>query len=349
MIEWLHKMLFLPEQASHFAERVDRLHYFVIVTTMIMSTLVGMGALSFFVRYRRRSKDQKTPHVTPPVWMEVLFVLVPLTFFLVWAVMGFRDFMWLSTPPRDAMDIYVVGKQWMWQFNYVEGTNAISTLRVPAGRPVRLLLTSRDVIHSFFVPAFRVKMDVLPGRYTQIWFQATLPGRYPIFCAEYCGLSHSMMAGEVVVMEGAEFDAWVAEQKRGLVARQDSGDVAEEGLPLEGRLAEQGRLLSLRHGCVKCHTADGSRHIGPTWLDLYGREEKLESGDTVRVDEAYMTESMMEPRAKVVAGFQPVMPSFRGALSPPETAALVEYMKSLRSDRVEPGSGGPTYEPIRGQ
>lgn len=349
MNEFLRSILFLPEQGSRFAERVDHLHFFVIVTTMIMSTAVGLGALSFFVRYRRREENQKTPHIESPWWLEVLFVSVPLTFFLAWFVLGYRQYIWLSTPPADAMDVYVMAKQWMWKFNYAEGPNAIATLRVPANRPVRLLITSRDVIHSFYVPAFRIKQDALPGRYTQTWFEATKPGRYPIWCAEYCGLSHSGMFGEVIVMPGPEYDAWMAEQKRGLVARTDSGDTATvDGTPTRGSLVEQGRLLALRHGCVKCHSLDGSPHIGPTWMDLYKRKERLEDGSSIVADEPYLTESMMDPRAKIVAGFQPVMPTFRNELSPPETAALVEYIKSLRSDQVaQVPSEGPAYEQRR--
>jgi cytochrome c oxidase subunit 2 len=333
MNELLRKILFLPEQASNFSYDVDQLHYFVIITTMIVSTAVGLGALFFFARYRRRRVDQKTPHVSPPWWMEALFIVVPLTFFLVWFAIGYRQYLWIATPPKDAMDVYVMGKQWMWKYTYAEGPNSIATLRVPVNRPVRLLLTSRDVIHSFYVPAFRIKQDVIPGRYTQAWFSATKTGRFPMFCAEYCGLSHSSMFGEVVVMEGEEFDSWMADQKRGLISRQDSSDVTSEEIPADSSMVEQGRQLSLKHGCVKCHSQDGSAHLGPTWMDLYHRQEKLQDGSTVLVDEAYMTESMMDPRAKLVAGFQPVMPSFNGQLTPPDIAAIIEYIKSLRSDR----------------
>jgi cytochrome c oxidase subunit 2 len=332
--ELLRTLLFLPDQASSFAGQVDRLHYFVIITTFIASAAVGLGALFFFWRYRRRSEGETTPHVEPSVSIEVAFVTVPLVFFLTWFAMGFRDFITLTTPPRDATDIYVMGKQWMWKFSYPEGPNSIDTLRVPADRPIRLLLTSRDVIHSFYVPAFRIKQDALPGRYTQTWFTATRTGRFPLFCAEYCGLTHSGMVGEVVVMPGPEFDAWLADQRRGLSERVDSADVRVEQVQPESSMVEQGRSLATRQGCTRCHSVDGTNHIGPTWLDLYRRRELLTTGQTVEADEAYLTESMMDPRAKVVAGFDPVMPSFRGQLSPSEVAALVEYIKSLRTDRV---------------
>lgn len=333
MNELLRKVLFLPEQASDFARDVDRLHYFVIITTVLMSVGVGLTALFFFVRYRRRASGQRTPSVKPPLGMEVLFVVVPLVFFLVWLAIGLRDFVGLSTPPKDAMDVYVMGKQWMWKFSYPEGPNGVDILRVPQGRPVRLLLTSRDVIHSFYVPALRLKQDVLPGRYTQTWFRADRLGRFPVFCTEYCGLSHSGMLAELVVMEGPEFEAWMAAQRRSLGARQDMGG---QPAPVVGGMVEEGRLLALQQGCAKCHSIDGSAHIGPTWLDLFGRAVRLTSGETVVADETYLTESMMDPTAKLVAGYPPAMPTYRGLLEPTQTAALVEYIKSLRSVRPEP-------------
>jgi len=349
MNELLRRLLFLPEQASQFAESIDQLHYFVIIVTMLASAAVGLGALFLFMRYRRTSFRQKTPHVEAPWPLEVGFTIIPLVLFLLWFGIGYRDYIWMTTPPKDAMDIYVMGKQWMWKFNYAGGPNAIGTLHVPTGRPVRLLITSRDVLHSFYVPAFRVKQDALPGRYTQLWFTATKPGTYPIFCAEYCGLSHSQMWGNVVVMPGPEFDKWYADQTQGLVERADTGDD-----PLlradASRLVKQGQKLSGDYGCLKCHSVTGEQHIGPTWVGMYGREEKLADGSTVKIDEAYMTESMMDPNLKLVAGYSAVMPSFQGRLTPPETAAIVEYIKSLRSDHIQPDASlGPTYELRRGQ
>jgi cytochrome c oxidase subunit 2 len=348
MNELLRRVLFLPEQASTFAKQVDSLHYFVIITTMIMSTAVGMTALFFFVRYRRRSPMQTTKPVQPNALVETLFVVVPLAFFLAWFNRGYRDYITLANPPPDSLDVYVMAKQWMWKFGFPEGPNSIGVLRVPANRPVRLLMTSRDVIHSFFVPAFRIKQDVLPGRYTQTWFEAIEPGRYPIFCAEYCGTNHSLMRGEVLVLRGDEFDAWLAEQRRGLAQNQDEAPSRDEDFFPQASLIQQGEQLAVKFGCVKCHSVDGSPHIGPTWLDLYQRRELLETGETIVADEAYITESMMDPRAKIVKGFNPVMPTFKGRLAGPETAAIVEYIKSLRSERVENvRSRKPLYEPIR--
>jgi len=351
MNELLRRLLFLPDQASTFALDVDYLHYFVILTTFVMSTGVGLTAIWFFIRYRRRSETQTTPHIEPKMWMEALFVAVPLMFFIGWFFLGYREFVRQATPPIDSMDVYVMGKKWMWKFAYPDGPNAVNVLRVPAGRNVRLLMTSRDVIHSFYVPEFRVKMDVLPGRYTQIWFNATTPGRYQILCAEYCGAGHSIMRGEVIVLRPQEYEDWLAMERRGLLAsQQDGAPTALEFVPPLGNLIEQGRRIAADQGCLKCHTIDGTRHIGPTWLDLYQRRERLSDGSVVFVDEAYLTESMMDPAEKIVEGYQPVMPSFQGKLAGPEVAALVEYIKSLQSDAVRTGpSEGPAYAPIRGR
>jgi cytochrome c oxidase subunit 2 len=348
MNEFLRRLLFLPEQASTFARDVDRLHYFVILTTFVMSTAVGLTAIFFFIRYRRRSEAQTTPHVEPAWWMEALFFTVPLFFFLLWFFIGYREFVRQQTPPSDAMDVYVMGKKWMWKFAYPDGPNAINVLRVPAGRNVRLLMTSRDVIHSFYVPEFRIKKDVLPGRYTDQWFNAVSPGRYQILCAEYCGAGHSIMRGEVIVMKPQDYQDWLAAQRRGLASRQDAAPTSLDYAPPLSSLVDQGERVAVEQGCFKCHSTDGTRHIGPTWLDLYHRREKLTDGSLIEVDEAYLTRSMMEPAVDVVAGFQPVMPSFQGKLGGPEVAALVEYIKSLRSDAVLVGpSEGPAYAPVR--
>ncbi|HET8540383.1 MAG TPA: cytochrome c oxidase subunit II [Anaeromyxobacter sp.] len=347
MNDLLRRILFLPPQASEYARQVDALHYFVILTTMVGAAGVFAAALYFFVRYRRRSDSDVTPHVAPRFVHELLFVGGPLALFVLWFAIGYPQYVRLSLPPKDAMDVYVQGKQWMWKFAYPGGPNAIDTLRVPAGRPVRLLITSRDVIHSFFVPALRVKQDALPGRYTQTWFTADRPGRYEIFCTEYCGLSHSSMLGQLVVMPPAEFDQWIAEQRRGLEVAQDSTPRPGERVLPASSLVDEGRRVAAEQGCLKCHSVDGTRHVGPTWSDLYGRDERLATGKTVQADEAYLTKSMMDPAADVVAGYQNVMPTYQGRLSPPEAAAIVEFIKSLRTSALGAGpSEPPAYESV---
>ncbi len=348
MNDLLRRMLFLPPQVSDYASRVDHLHYFVIITTMIAAFGVFLTAIVFIVKYRRRSDHDVTPSVKPRFIHEVLFIGVPLTFFLVWFAIGFPLFVDLQRPPQGAMDIYVQGKKWMWKFAYPGGPSSLDVLRVPTGRPVRLLITSRDVIHSFFVPSLRVKQDALPGRYTQTWFQADKPGRYEIFCAEYCGIGHSSMLGELVVMPAAEFDDWMARQKQGLAQSQDAAPAAGETVRPASDLVAEGRLVAEEQGCMKCHSVDGTRHIGPTWLDLYGRAEKLSDGRTVLADEGYLTKSMMDPGADIVAGYQNVMPTYQGKLSPPQIAAILEFIKAIHKPGVESGpSPPPAYESIR--
>ncbi len=347
MNELMRRLLFLPEQGSAYAAEVDKLHFFVITVTMIGAFGVATAAVLFFVKYRRRSPRQATEHVEPRAIHEVLFIGVPLALFLLWFAIGFPLFVRLQTPPKDAMDVYVQGKKWMWKFAYPGGPNGVDVLRVPAGRPVRLLITSRDVIHSFFVPDFRLKQDAVPGRYAQTWFTASQPGRHQVLCAEYCGIGHSAMLAEIIAMPPAEFDAWLAETRRStVVAAQDS---PEDRVDPRTSLTEQGRRLAGEYGCFKCHTVDGTRHIGPTWLDLYRKTEKLQDGKSVVADEAYLTESMMDPAAKLVAGYQNVMPTFQGRIPGPEIAAIVEFIKSLRTDAVRPEpSKGPVYVPVPG-
>jgi cytochrome c oxidase subunit 2 len=348
MNELMRKLLFLPEQGSAYAQQVDRLHYFVITMTMLGFAGVAAALIWFIIRYRRRQEGESTPHVEPRTLHEVVFVAGPLALFLLWFAIGYPLFVRLQTPPKEAMDVYVMGKKWMWKFSYAGGPNGADTLHVPAGRPVRLLITSRDVIHSFYLPAFRLKADAVPGRYTQTWFQADTPGRYEIFCAEFCGVGHSAMLGELVVMAPEKFDEWLGEARRSqaVAAAQDS--VQQDPNPV-ATLTEQGRKLSVEYGCFKCHSVDGTRHIGPSWLDLYRRREPLEDGSVAVADEGYLTESMMDPRAKVVRGFQPVMPTYQGRIPGPEIAAIVEFIKSLRTEAVRPEpTKGRAYEPVPG-
>jgi cytochrome c oxidase subunit 2 len=213
--------------------------------------------------------------------------------------------------PAGAITVYVVAKQWMWKFSHENGALENNVLTIPVGQPVELLMSSRDVIHSFFLPAMRVKQDVLPGRFTTLWFTPTVPGRYPLFCAEYCGISHSAMLGEVHVLGIGEYQRFLA----------DSSGAQS--------LAEVGRDAALKHACFACHTVDGQRHIGPSWSRLYGSVVTLSNGEQVTADAAYLTESMMDPAARVVAGYAPVMPTYFGSLDSSEAAAIVAYIRSL--------------------
>ena len=211
MNDFLRRLLFLPEQASSIAPSIDHLHYFVIITTMLMSAVVGMTTLGFFVAYRRRAEIGTTPRIMPGWKFEALTIGVPLAFFLVWFFIGFRGYIRLTTPPATAIPVYVMAKQWMWKFAYPGGPSSISVLRVPAHRPVRLLMTSRDVIHSFYVPSFRIKQDAVPGMHIRVWFQPTKVGEYELGCAELCGLGHYRMRAVVTVHSQADYDRWLAQ------------------------------------------------------------------------------------------------------------------------------------------
>jgi len=345
--ELLRQILYLPEQASTISNDIDHLHFWVIGTTMAGSSIVFFCAIWFTFRYRRRSEDQLTPQVRAAP-LELAFIGFLITFFVVVWVIGFRQFVRIRTPPQDAMVVYVTGKQWMWKFSYPEGKSTIATLVVPARRKVKLMITSRDVIHSFFVPAFRLKQDALPGMYTTLWFEAKSPGVYKIFCAEYCGLDHSRMWGDVLVLDPEEFDRWmegtptedVVAMPAGYHRRTIADHVHPEVNPapfamtVEARprsMADIGREVAEKRGCLSCHTLDGQPHLGPTWRGLWGRTVTLTTGEKVVADEAYLTRSMMDPMVQIVQSFGPIMPTYQGLLDPAEVGALLELIRSLRS------------------
>ena len=327
MNELVRRLLALPEQASTVAAGIDFLHYAVIGVTMAGSTAVFVVAIWFTVRYRRRPGDTLTPRVRAPVWLEFGVIAGLFGLFVLFWVIGFRQYVRLRTPPDDAAVVYVTAKRWMWKFGHPGGRNAIGTLVVPVGRPVKLVMTSRDVIHSFYVPAFRVKQDVLPGRYTSLWFEAKTPGTYPIYCAEYCGDGHSKMWGDVIALSPADYGAWEAGAAPDAPALA-SGPVAS--------MADRGRVVAADRGCLSCHTLDGQPHVGPTWRGLWNATVPLADGSTVIADEAYLTRSMMEPAAQLVAGYGPRMPPYQGLLDPAEVGALLELIRSLRADAPPP-------------
>jgi cytochrome c oxidase subunit 2 len=340
--EWLRQLLFLPEQASTLAKDIDYLHYFVIITTMLGAAAVALATLYYIVRYREGTHhhEASAPGATElrtgsgiPFVVELTVFGGLLALFVLWWVIGFRQYVQIAEPPANSMTIYVTGKQWMWSFAYPNGTGSNGVLYVPVGRPVKLVLTSRDVIHSFFVPAFRVKKDVVPGQTTTMWFEVKHPGRYSAFCAEYCGADHSMMRAEVVALSDADYERML----EGLGRLAIAGPVMT-GTPVPGyaepkealSLAKVGERVAARAGCFRCHTDDGTPHIGPTWAGLYGATIPLDGGTTVIADDQYLTASMMDPAAQVHLGFPPVMPSYQGLLTAPEIGALVEYIRTLR-------------------
>ncbi|MDB4956806.1 MAG: Cytochrome c oxidase polypeptide [Myxococcales bacterium] len=302
--------LYLPPQASTIARRIDVLHYTVIGAAFLVAFLAFFMIGIFLIRYRERP-GHEAPHGHIPVRAEITLAVFTLLVFLVWWGIGFTQFRDIRTTPPGAIRVHVVAKQWMWQFVYPNGMNSEDELRIPVGQPVEVLLTSRDVIHSFFVPAFRVKQDVLPGRVTSLWFTAVNAGTYDIFCAEFCGTGHSRMRGRVIAMRPDDYARWISGQRT-------------------TPLATVGERLSASFGCLRCHTIDGTPHLGPSWLGLYGSKIPLSNGQFVVADDAYLTESMMDPAVKLHAGYPALMPSYLGQLSGPEAGAIVEFIRSLR-------------------
>jgi cytochrome c oxidase subunit 2 len=311
MNELLRHALMLPPQASSVAHGIDVLHYTVIIAAFVVAFLSFALIAIFLVKYRERPDRPHARRARLPQTVELGLIGFTLTAFVAWWVVGFAQYRELRTPPPNAMRIYVVAKQWMWEAVYPNGATAQDDIRVPVGQPVELMMVSRDVIHSFYVPAFRVKQDVVPGRITEAWFTAVEPGSFEILCAEFCGAGHSRMRGRVVAMAPADYARW------------QSGATTSD-------LASLGERLAAERGCLRCHTVDGSPHLGPTWRGMYGSRVVLSDGTAVIADDAYLTESMMDPLAKLHAGFQPIMPSYLGQISGGETAAIVEYIRSLR-------------------
>jgi len=309
MNELLRHALYLPPQASSVSRGIDALHYTVIGAAFAVAFLAFLLIGIFLVRFRERPGQQPRAWQIPR-WLEIGLASGTLAVFLVWWIVGFAQYRELRDVPDGAIRVHVVAKQWMWQFVYPNGANSETELRVPVGEPVELVLTSRDVIHSFYVPAFRLKQDVVPGRVTSMWFTASMPGEYPILCAEYCGAGHSRMRGRVIAVPPAEYARWI-------------------GSDTAPGLARAGEVLAARHGCLRCHTTDGTPHLGPTWRGLYRKQVVLANGQRVIADDAYLTESMMDPAIKLVAGYQPTMPSYLGVVSGPEIAAILEYIRSL--------------------
>ena len=292
------------------AGRVDALYFFLLAVAVFFSLLIAGLIVYFAIKYRRRSPDGVGANIHSGLLLELTWTVIPLLITMVIFVWGASVFFAMSTPPPETLNIYVVGKQWMWKFQHLDGQREINELHVPLGRAVKLIMTSEDVIHDVFVPAFRIKADVLPGRYTNIWFQATKPGRYHLFCAEYCGTRHSGMIGEVTVMEPSEYQTWL------------SGGTGE------GSLASAGEKLFQDLACITCHRSDAQGR-GPVLQSLFGKTVRLQSGEAIVADEAYLRESILQPGAKITAGFQPIMPSFQGLVSEEQLLQLIEYVKSL--------------------
>jgi cytochrome c oxidase subunit 2 len=300
-----------PQEASTMAGRVDALYAFLVGLSVFFSLLIAGLVVYYAVRYHRRHPDEVGADIRGSLRLELTWTVIPLVITMVIFVWSARVFVAMSRPPAETIDIYVVGKQWMWKFQHPDGLREIDELHVPVNRAVKLTMTSEDVIHSLFIPAFRLKADVVPGRYTTLWFQATKPGRYHLMCAEYCGTQHSHMRGEVVVMDDADFERW-------LTGGAAQGSLASEGEQLFGVLA-----------CNSCHLLGARQGRGPDLSGLFGSQVVLQGGATITADEAYIRNSILRPADQVVDGFQPIMPAFQGLVSEDQMLELIEYIKSL--------------------
>ncbi len=317
---------FFPEQASTMAKRVDALYAFLVSVSGFFAVLIAVLVVTFAIRYRRRSPGDRPAPIHGSLRLELLWTVIPFGLAMVMFSWGASVYVSMARPPDDALTVFVVGKQWMWKLQHVEGRREINELHVPVGRAVRLTMTSEDVIHSFFVPAFRIKQDVIPGRYTTAWFEATKPGTYHLFCAEYCGTQHSGMIGQVVVMEPAEYQAWL------------SG-----GAPT-GSMASKGAALFEQLGCITCHRGDSGGR-GPQLAGVFGKPVRLQNGESVVADESYLRESILNPQAKIVAGFQPIMPTFKGLVSEEGIMQLIAYIKEQATVSGEQAAAGEAPAP----
>ncbi len=300
-----------PEQASTFAPQVDNLYFYLIGISAFFTIGIFLAITYFFVRFREKEKYATGAEIHGSVPLETFWSIVPfiisMTIFLGGAVVFYNQY----RPPADASEIYVVGKQWMWKFQHQTGQREINELHVPVGQNIKLTMTTEDVLHDVSIPAFRTKADVVPGRYTTIWFNATKPGKYHLFCAEYCGLNHSGMGGWVYVMEQRDFDNWLSGNVSGQTPAEAGKDLFENKL-----------------GCASCHQMNDQGR-GPKLTGKYGTDQKLASGEAIKIDDAYIRNSILNPTAQIAEGFQPIMPTFKGQVTEEQLVSLVAYIKSL--------------------
>lgn len=307
----------MPPGHSTIAQDVDSLMYFIIYASIFFFGLVIFLAAYFTIKYyhRRKAEDTGEPHRDHNTKLEITWAVIPAILCVIVFFWGFKVYMKMIVVPKDALEIKVTGQKWSWIFDYPDGTNSIGDLVVPAGKPIKLLMSSKDVIHSFFIPDFRIKMDVLPNRYTITWFEAPEIGDHNLFCAEFCGDGHSDMLGKVRVVGEREYAEW-------LETRSSEG----EGMTP----ADYGAKLFVQKACITCHAVDGSEKTGPHVNGIFGKEVPLADGSKVIADENYIRESILNPQASIVAGYDPVMPTYQGLLKDKQIDALIAYIKSLK-------------------
>lgn len=316
-----------PEQASTFAWQVDLLYAYLIAISIFFTVAIVAALAIFLVKYREVEKYATPEEMHGSMVLETVWSIIPffisMTIFLGGAIIFFNQF----TPPDDAMEIYVVGKQWMWKAQHQTGQREINELHVPVNTKVKLTMTTEDVLHDFSIPAFRTKADVVPGRYTYLWFEATKPGKYHLYCAEYCGLNHSGMVGWIYVLPQAEFDNWLS----GTVSDQTPVEMGKD-------------LFTNKLGCASCH-AGGAQQRGAVLEGLFGKDVKLVGGSVVKADDQYIRNSILNPGAQIVEGYQPIMPTFKGQVTEEQLNALVAYIKSLSPNAAAQTMSTPSAAP----
>lgn len=301
-----------PEAIWEIAGATDGLFYFILFISTIIS--IGLVAATIYFLRTGKSKNKET-HITHSNAIELTWTIIPTILVMIVFYWGFVDYIKMRTPPSDAYEIRVTAKKWLWQFDYPGGTSTIGELIVPLNHPVKLVMSSEDVLHSFFLPNMRAKRDVLPNRYTTLWFQAEKTGKYQIFCTEYCGDAHSQMLATLEVKSLADFEEWV-----------ETGGGAAEDVPLD----ELGAKLYKSRGCNACHSVDGSQMIGPSWKGIFGAVREFVDGSSAKADDNYIRQSIVNPGDQILAGYQPVMPTYSGMLSDREINAIIEYIKTLK-------------------
>ncbi len=312
LIKWLHASALFPAEASKIAPMMDALYFFLLLLTVIGLVLVGSLILGFSLRYRR-SRNPVATQVEGSTLMEATWTIIPLALFLVCFVWGALLYFRIYNPPANSMNIYIVGKQWMWKAEHPGGQHEINSLHVPIGRPVQLTMISQDVFHSFSIPDFRVKREVIPGRYTTVWFEATDVGTYHLYCTQYCGTQHSGMIGEVTAMTPADYEKWTQQSTSGM------------------SLAQNGERLYASMGCNACHNGSAAAR-GPNLAGVYGSKLTLTNGSEVLVNEAYLRDAILNPSQHVTQGFAPIMPTYQGQISEDGLIDLVEYIKTLKTN-----------------
>ena len=313
-------MEWLPTSASTFAPGVDFILWLVTIISVLSCIVVGAMLVYLVVKYRRRSDNDSTPAITHDSFLETLWTVIPTILCVVIFIYGYVYYDEYTTTPKNDIEINVTGKQWIWSFDYANGKKTLNDLYVPVNQPIRLVMQSTDVLHSFFVPAFRVKQDLMGNRYTYINFTATKEGVYDLYCTEYCGTAHSDMLGKVHVLSEAKFAAW----------EDGSADKAKKASAANIPPAELGKQLYSSKGCVACHSIDGADGVGPTWKGLFAKNRVFTDGTSASADENYIKESILYPGEKMVEGYGPVMPSYKGLLDDAEITAIIEYIKTLK-------------------